>query len=114
MTIQYDDKGKIFTNIISKNPVPATIQTLTHLIHGLIYVRQGERIKDELARPDQFIAVTHATVFGARGEELYQTGFMIINFNHIVWLIPDDEVPDHASGEAPDEAIDKSKPGGGK
>ncbi len=102
MTIHFDDKGKIFTEIISKVAVLATIQTLTHLLHGFVYVRPGERIKDELAREQQFIAVTNATVFDAQGSALYRSKFLMINRDHIVWLIPDDEIssePDAGGAE---------------
>ena len=96
MPTQFDEKGKIFTNVIAKKPVMVTIQTLTHKIHGEIYVRPNERIKDELDRSEQFVAVTNAVVFGPQGEELYTSDFLTLNLSHIVWLIPDDEV--HTGG----------------
>ena len=48
MTIEYDTKGKIFTNIISKETTPAAIQTTTHRIEGEVHIRQSARFKDEL------------------------------------------------------------------
>ncbi len=30
MTIEFDDNGKFFTDIISKTPMPVLIQTLSH------------------------------------------------------------------------------------
>jgi hypothetical protein len=92
MPTQFDEKGKIFTNIISKKPIEVTIQTLSHRIHGEIYVRPDERIKDELDRSEQFLAVTNAIVYGPQNEELYHSDFLTLNLNHIIWLIPDDEV----------------------
>ncbi len=92
MTIQYDDKGKVFTDRVSKDAVPATIQTLTHRMHGLVYVRPGARIKDELTQADGFIAVTDAIVFDAQDVEIYKTGFLVVNREHIVWLIPDEDI----------------------
>ena len=101
MTVPYEDKGKIFTHIISKDAVPATIQTLTNRLHGSVHVRQGERIKDELSRPDGYIAVTDAMVYGGDGEVLYRTGFLVLNRDHIVWLIPDEDLEDEGlSGAA--------------
>lgn len=88
MTIQFDDKGKFFTDIISKAPIPATIQTLTHRIQGNIFVRQGERLIDELVAVGQFIAVTNAVVYTTRGEPLYRSEFMTINRDQIVWIVP--------------------------
>ena len=45
MTIEFDDNGKFFTDIISKNPIPVTIQTVTHRIHGNIHIREDRRLK---------------------------------------------------------------------
>lgn len=92
MTTQFDDKGKIFTNVISKIPVPVTIQTITHRIHGEIYVRPSERVKDELNRSEDFLAVTDAIIFDNDGKVMHRCSFLTINQTHIVWLLPDDEV----------------------
>jgi len=92
MNAQFDEKGKIFTNVISKKPVPVTIQTLTHRIHGELYVRPGERLKDELNCSEQFLALTNASVYDAQSKELYQCGFLTLNLSQIVWLIPDEEI----------------------
>ena len=48
MTIRYDDKGKYFTDVVTKDAIRADIQTLTHRVKGDVHVRIGERIKDEL------------------------------------------------------------------
>jgi hypothetical protein len=92
MITQFDEKGKIYTNIIPKRPVPMTIQTITHKIHGEIHVKLNERIKDELNRSEPFLAVTNAVVFGLDGKELYHCNFLTLNLQHVVWLIPDDEL----------------------
>jgi hypothetical protein len=92
MATQFDEKGKIFTNVISKKPVMVTIQTTMNKIHGEIYVRPNERIKDELDRSEQFLAVTNAIVYNAQDAEIYRSDFLTLSLNHIVWLIPDDEV----------------------
>lgn len=94
MTIHFDEKGKIFTNIISKNAVSATVQCLTHKIHGFVYVRQGERIKDELNREDRFLPITDADIYDGEGHLIHHTGFMVLNQDHIIWLIPDEEIQD--------------------
>ena len=96
MNAQFDEKGKIFTNIITKKPVPVTIQTTTHRIHGELYVRPGERLKDELNCSEQFLAVTNASVFNAEGNEILQCDFLTLSLGQIVWLIPDAE-PDRLS-----------------
>jgi hypothetical protein len=93
MSIHYDEKGKFFTEIIPKEPVPVRMQTLTHRIQGNIYIRPGERLKDELNQAVQFVAVTDAVVFGASGDEICRTEFMIVNIDQIVWLTPEQDSP---------------------
>lgn len=89
MTIEYDDKGKFYTDLIHKEPVPATIMTTTNKVSGLIYVRPDQRIKDELDLDVKFLAVTDATVFTMQGEIAYQCGFIAIQRSQIVWVIPE-------------------------
>lgn len=98
MNIHFDEKGKIFTDIISKDVVPATIQTLTHIINGNVFVQQGERLIDELSACDQFLAVTDAVVLDHSGVILYAAGFLIVNRDHVVWILPKDEIKDDADG----------------
>ncbi len=91
MSNQFDEKGKIFTYVISKIPVRVTIQTKTHKIRGEVYVRRDARIKDELDQSEHFLAVTNAVVLGNEDQPLHQTKFLILNLDQIIWLIPDDE-----------------------
>lgn len=88
MTIQYDEKGKFFTDVVTKFPTSAVIQTATHLVRGLVHVRQGERLKAELERDEKFLAVTRATVHGADGGVLFEAPFMAIQRSQIVWIMP--------------------------
>jgi Family of unknown function (DUF6812) len=92
MSIHFDEKGKFFTNIVPKDAIPATIQTLTNRIKGYIYIRQEERIKDELDRPETFIAVTNAVIYNPDGTILLETEFVAINRSHIIWLTPDNDI----------------------
>jgi hypothetical protein len=92
MYSSFDEKGKIFTNIIPKTPVPSTIQLTTHRIHGQVYMKTDERLKDELNRSDQFLAVTDAVVYGTDGKEVYKSKFLTLNRDQIVWLIPDNDL----------------------
>ena len=62
MTFEYDDKGKFFTDIISKTPLDVLVQTTTHLIQGVIHIRKEERLKDELNRDELFLALTEAKI----------------------------------------------------
>ena len=89
MTFEYDEKGKIFTDIVSKVSIPATIQTTTHLIRGQLHVRRNQRIKDELDIDENFLAVTDVTVLAPDGQTLFQAPFLAVRRSHIVWVIPE-------------------------
>src|SRR6266508_5377577 len=89
MTFEYDEKGKIFTDIVSKISVLATIQTTTHLMRGHVHVRRDQRIKDELDAHENFLAVTDVSVLGADGQTLFQTPFLAVQRSHIIWVMPE-------------------------
>ena len=88
MSIEYDEKGKFYTNIIPKVPVPSIIQTTTNLIRGLIHVRQDERLKDELELDERFIALTEVSVMNVEGKEIYSSPFLAVQKDQIVWVMP--------------------------
>jgi hypothetical protein len=89
MTFEYDEKGKIFTDIVSKISILATIQTTTHQIRGHVHVRRDQRIKDELDTNESFLALTDVTVLGPDGQTLFQTPFMAVRRSHIIWVMPE-------------------------
>lgn len=92
MSLEFNDKGKYFTDIISKVSVPAVIQTTLHRIDGSIHVRLDGRVKDELDRGEPFLAVTGAKVYSLDGTTiLYKTDFMTVARSQIVWVIPSDD-----------------------
>ena len=100
MTIEFDEKGKFFTDIISKTPIPVMIQTVTHRIHGSIHVSQDRRLKDELDLPEKFIAITDAVIYLPDDQILYQTHFLAIQRDEIIWVLPDNEILDPSRGSA--------------
>ena len=92
MITQYDEKGKIFTQVVAKEPVLVTIQTVSQLIRGSIHVRPESRVKDELNDcKEPFIAVTDAIVYSTKNEELYRCSFLVVSVAQIVWVIPEEE-----------------------
>ena len=91
MTIEYDEKGKIFTDIISKRAVFATVQTTTHLLRGQLHVRHDQRIKDELDREKKFLAMTDVSVLAPDGQILYQAPFLAVSRSHIIWVLPEQQ-----------------------
>jgi hypothetical protein len=99
MTLEFNDRGKYFTDIISKVAVSAVIQTVMHRIEGAIHVRLDGRVKDELDLPEAFLAVTDAKIFNADGSLAYQADFMTISRSQIVWVIPGDDPAHSSSGE---------------
>ncbi len=90
MAIEYDEKGKFFTDVISKIPVDAVVQTSSQLVRGKVHVRQGERLKDELDRDELFLAMTDATVLGPSGEVQYNAPFLAVRRSQIIWVMPDE------------------------
>jgi hypothetical protein len=100
MSIHFDEKGKFFTDLIMKEAVPVLIQTATNRIKGNLYVRPGERIKDQVNQEEMFLAVTEAVVCGLSGEELYRSSFMLVNREQLIWLMPEDQGPNPEPGES--------------
>ena len=99
MSIEYDEKGKYYTNVVPKIAVPAIVQTTTHLIRGMVHVKQGERLKDELENGEDYTAVTSASVFDANGDLLYTGSFLAVQKQQIVWIMPVEEDHQQGSGE---------------
>jgi len=91
MTTEYDDKGKVFSTKIRKDAVYARIQTITHLLTGEIYIEHDSRIKDHLEVAEKFIALTSAKVFNPDGSLAYESAFITLNRDHIIWLALEDE-----------------------
>lgn len=91
MVTQYDDKGKIFTQVVTKHPVPVIVQTAQYQIRGILHVKPDQRVKDELNGQERFIAVTDAVVYNSDNVELYRSSFLVLNTAHIQWLVPDEE-----------------------
>jgi hypothetical protein len=97
MSIEYDEKGKFYTDIITKIPVSVVIQTSVHLLRGFVHVRQGERLKNELERDESFLAVTEASVIGADEKVLFSVPFMAVKRSQIIWVMPMDEKPEEGN-----------------
>jgi len=89
MIMRYN--GKYFTDRVTKDAVSVIIHTLSHRIEGNLYACLDERLIDALNKDEQYIAVTNAVVYNARGQQLYQSDFLVINRDHIVWIIPKEE-----------------------
>jgi hypothetical protein len=91
MVVEYDEKGKFFTDIIVKDVIRSHIQTQEHTILGYVHVRKGDRLSDEINQPSIFLAVTDAEIYSQDGERLYSSDFLAVNREQIVWLMPVEE-----------------------
>lgn len=98
MDYEYDNKGKIFTEVISKDLVDVLVQTTKHLLRGTIHVRQDKRLQDELDNGRHIIALTGASILDAEGKTLYKRDFIALQREQIVWVIPaEDDTEDQGS-----------------
>lgn len=105
MALRFDEKGKYYTDYITKESVPVILQTVSAHIRGYVYVEEDERLSDELNRSEQFLPVTQAAFFDDHGNVLYETDFILINRAHIIWLYPDRDAMDDTSSQ-PLESLD--------
>jgi hypothetical protein len=67
MYASFEDKGKIYTNVVTKTPIDVILQTPSHQIHGKLHVRPNGRLKDELTSSEAFLAITDASVYDSLG-----------------------------------------------
>lgn len=88
MGIEFDEKGKYFTEVVSKNVVLCHIQLQTGYIRGCVHVRVGERLSDEINTSSIFLAVTNAEIHSLEGAILFTNNFLVVNRAHIVWVMP--------------------------
>ncbi len=93
MSIEYDEKGKYFTDLVPKISVHAVVRTTAQLLRGNVHVREGERLKDELDRDELFLAVTDASIIGEGGQVEFEVPFVAVRRSQIVWVFPDEEEP---------------------
>ncbi len=91
MSFEYDEKGKIFTEVVTKKPVAAVVQTTTHLLRGNIHIHPDERIKDELDRDEPFLAMTDVEMLDADGKTIRRADFLAVQRRQIVWVMPDEK-----------------------
>jgi hypothetical protein len=92
MFASFEEKGKIYTNVISKDPIEVIIQTTAQRIRGKIYIRPEERMIDEINQSVGYLAVTEAHVYDPQGMVVFQTNFMTVNRTQIIWVIPVSEL----------------------
>ena len=92
MYTQFEEKGKIYTQKISKDQREVIIQTTKQKISGNIYVQVDQRLIDDLNSSDNFLAVTDVKIFNENENVIYKSNFLAIDVHQIVWILPVDEV----------------------
>jgi hypothetical protein len=88
MITQFEEKGKIFTQKVTKDQKEVIIQTISNQITGIIYIQVDNRLIDELNGPNQFIAITDAKIMDQNNKVLYRSEFLTINVSQIIWVLP--------------------------
>ena len=89
---------KLFSDKIHKEIVPVVIQSRNDVILGNVHIRPALRMLDELINSEQFLAVTDATVYDRSGVAKFRTKFMTVNKEHVVFIIPRDEMESRHKG----------------
>jgi len=92
ITIIYDEKGKLYTNIVLKQAQQVKIQTTSQLLTGTIHIREEFRLKDELDLPEPFIALTGVKVFSPKGKIELFANFLAVRRDQIVWVSEDEDL----------------------
>ena len=92
MKIEYDEKGKYFSNQVLKESVQVKIRVFSNQIEGEIHVQTECRLKDELDRDEPFLAVTNAIVYSNDDQELFRTDFIAVRREQIIWVVEKNNV----------------------
>ena len=92
MVTQFEEKGKIFTQRITKDQREVIIITGTHKITGIIHIHLDLRLIDELNESGHFMAITDAKIMDLNDNVLYKSNFLTINTDQIIWILPVEEI----------------------
>lgn len=100
MSVRYNEKGKYFTEVVTKDQVDAVIQTTCQRLQGKVHIRPGMRLKDSLNEGPRFIAVTDGLFLDSDNQEFDPFEFLTLNREQIVWIIPMNEGESDSGGKA--------------
>lgn len=92
MVTQFDEKGKIFTSVITKKSIKVLIQTQKNRITGTVFYRPDDRLIDELNKTETFLAVTDAKILDENNNSLFEAKFLTVSIQQIIWILPYDEI----------------------
>ncbi len=97
MDFRVDQKGKYYTERITKERLQVVIATATNIIRGTVHVTRNLRLKDELNSAERFIAVTGADVYDSSGEtRVHSNVVLLLNKDLVAWVLPQEECPSAA------------------
>ena len=82
-----DEKGKVFTDVVTKLPVSVIVQTVTHQLRGKIHIRLDERLKTEIDRDEPFLAMTDVVILDQVGKTVQRADFLAVRRGQIVWIM---------------------------
>ena len=88
MIAQFDEKGKIYTQVVSKIQVEVIVQTTHHTIRGKIHIRPESRLKDELNFQEPFFALTDVEISDLQGEIIQKSDFLAVQRTQVIWVLP--------------------------
>jgi hypothetical protein len=92
MDFRVDQKGKYYTERVTKKTLQVIIATATNIIRGTVHVMRNLRLKDELNNDERFIAVTGAEVYDMSGQtRLHSNEVLLLNKDLVVWVLPQEE-----------------------
>jgi hypothetical protein len=90
MAIQFDPKGKHFTEVVAKIPQAVVIETTRGRIRGTIHVHPDHRLLDELNEEQAFVAITEAEIELPEGN--LRASFVAVGKAELVWITPVEEL----------------------
>jgi hypothetical protein len=89
MQTHVDEKGKYFTDHVTKRGMPIVASIRGAVVRGVVHLALDNRLKDEMNNGERFIAITQAQVWDASEKQMqYQTDLLIVNKEQIVWIFP--------------------------
>lgn len=88
----YHQVTAAFSDNIQKVTTKVVIQTMSDVIIGDLHLRPRLRLIDELISGEQYLAVTNAVVYDKSGRVRFNTRFLTINREHIVLVIPWEDI----------------------
>ncbi len=103
MDYRLDEKGKYYTTRVTKRSVSVVAFAQGTVISGTMHLLLDNRVKDELNGGEHFVALTHAQVRDlASGQILCEDETVLLNKEHVVWIVPHDE-PREPANANPEE-----------